>query len=200
MLTFFRDPTVIAVIIGAAVSLISLSLNIFVSLRTRRLADFLEVTKSSLEFKKRQLDEFYGPILALTRQSTHLARRIRDAEGTDFHLLEHLPETLSRLDIGPIANLLLENNEKIETLLLTKSSLLDSYDFPDSFTLFLGHCGILRSAVTGQPLDNLTSIDYYPKEFDADIEYQFKKLKQEVDVILESRTRLLGNLKPLSHK
>jgi hypothetical protein len=190
----FSDPSVIAIIVGAVVSLTSLFLNVVVSLRARRLADFLEVTRGSLEFKKQQLDELYGPLLALSTQNNRLAHRLRDIEAPDFHLLDHLPEILNEPDIGPIVNLLLKNNEKMEELLLTKSSLIEDNEFPVSFTLFLGHCGILRSAVVGQPLASLKPNDYYPIEFPSDIKRQFKELKREIDEILKNRSGLLGKI------
>jgi hypothetical protein len=196
-MNIFQDPSIIATFVGATVALVSLLLNVMVSLRTQRLAEFLEISKSSLEFKKQQLDELYGILLALNIQNDHLAKRLRDIEGEDFHLLDHLPDILQRKEIEPIVRLFLKNDEKIESLLLTKSSLIEGENFPPSFTLFLKHFGILRSAVEGRPLAEYQQDDYYPKEFSADVERHFKMLKQEVDQLLKQRSRLLGNSKTI---
>ena len=197
-MNIFQDSTVIATFVGATVALVSLFLNVLVSLRTQRLAEFLEVTKSSLEFKKQQLDELYGPLLALGIQNDNLAKRLRDIEGADFHLLDHLPRILKRKEIEPIVRLFLKNGEKIETLILTKSSLIESDNFPPSFILFLRHFGILKSAIEGSPLVKYQQDDYFPREFDADVEQCFKTLKQDIDEILRRRSRLLQNSKTTS--
>lgn len=131
----FKDPTIITAIIAAAIALISLILNLIVSIRTNKLANFLEVTNASLEFKKQQLNELYRPLIALNKQSERLAGKLKHIKNSNFQLFNELPDILNEPDVQPIIDQLLENNDKIEALLLTKSSLIHSFAYPKSFHL-----------------------------------------------------------------
>ena len=184
-----QEPTVIVGIIGAIVSIITLFFNVLVSVKTQRLARYLEVTSGSLEFKKQQLDELYGPLMALIAQNKNLSRKLKEIEGEDFQLLDSLPEIIETPEIGAIVNLLIKNNAQIEKLLLQKSSLIEGYDYPISIIHFLGHCGILKSAIVSQPFGVYKPEDYYPEDFDVYVENSFVKLKEQVNEILEERSR-----------
>jgi len=185
-----QNPSVIAAFIGAIVSLVALVLNVLVSRRTQRIARFLEVTGSSLEFKKQQLNEFYGPLVALTMQNDTLASRLKDIYGKDFQLLDNLPQILQEPAVSSIVDLLLKNNAEIEKLLLTKSSLIEEKVYPIIISQFLGHCAILKSAASSQPLPVRKQEDYYPEKFDRYVEEQFERLKRDIDIIFQERSRL----------
>jgi hypothetical protein len=187
-----QETEIIVGLIGAVVSIITVILNVLISLRTQRLSRFLEVTSSSLEFKKQQIDELYGPLMALIAQNKNLSRRLKDIKGEDFELLDHLPEVIENPEIGAVVNLLIKNNAEIERLLFEKSSLIEGYDYPSSIVSFLGHCGILKSAIVSQPLKIRRPEDYYPEEFDAYVKHSFRDLKFQVNEILEQRSRKFG--------
>lgn len=191
-MSLLQEPAVIVGVIGAVVSLVTLFLNILVSIRTQRVARFLEVTEGSLDFKKQQLDELYGPLLALIMQNKTLAERLKDIKGKDFQLLDHLPVILEDSNTSSVVELLLKNNKKIERLLVTKSSLIRENRYPNSVARFLGHCGILESAKSSEPLTIRKPEDYYPSEFDSYVRESYEQLKQEVDYILGERSRLVS--------
>ena len=101
LLPFYKEPIIIAAIIAAFVSIISLIYNLKLTNKTRRLTNFLEFTKSSLEFKKQQLNELYGPLYSLNTQNKKLANRLKDIRGKDFQLLDNLSkEILNSSDIN----------------------------------------------------------------------------------------------------
>jgi len=191
-MNLLQEPEVFVGVIGAIVSLVTLFLNVLVSIRTQRLARFLEVTEETLDFKKRQLDELYGPLLALIMQNKVLAERLKDTKGSDFELLDNLPGILEEIGISSVVELILQNNKRIERLLVTRSSLIRENYYPYSVTRFLGHCGILKSATSSRPLEIRKPEDYYPNEFDSYVHESYEELKKEVDGILSERTHLLG--------
>lgn len=191
-MSLLEEPAVTVGVIGAMVSLVTLFLNILVSVRTQRVARFLEVTEGSLEFKKQQVDELYGPLLALIMQNKALAERLKDMKGSDFQLLDSLPGILEEPNLSSLIDLLLHNNKRMETLIFTKSSLIRENQYPASVIRFLGHCGVLESAKSDQPLAIRKPEDYYPEEFDGYVRNSYEQLKKEVDDILSERSRLVS--------
>lgn len=185
-MTIFRNPTVIAATVAAIATIISVGLNLWMSRRNRRLTDELEVTRSFLGFKKQQIDQFYGPLMSISKQNTQLANRIKDYYDKEGHLIEQLPAILDRPEIRELVDVMTKNNDKIEELLLTKSSLILGDGYPDSFTHFLGHCRILRNAINGKPLPKLKSEDYFPKAFNENVERGFEELKRQINSIFKS--------------
>lgn len=127
--------------------------------------------KSQIDFRERQLGEFYGPIYAYLRRGNPIYRLW--AEG--------------RLDEieGDINELFIEANDAIVEIILKKSHLVAGEVIPISFTRFLTHVavwhGFMKTEHKGVPL----SIDefpeaYYPNEFEEEIFSTTERLKKEL--------------------
>lgn len=89
--------------------------------------------RSQIEFKERQLAEFYGPIYALLKRGTPIIHNWR----------------LGRLrDVGQqIKAKLIKANNQIEEILLNRSHLIEGEEIPDSFIRFLTHVTVLHAYV-----------------------------------------------------
>jgi hypothetical protein len=128
--------------------------------------------RSQIEFKERQLAEFYGPIYAYLKRG----RPIYDLW------------TKGRLDEveGDIRTLFTTANEEIVRIILTKSHLVRGPSIPESFTLFLTHVAVwhayLKTTHKGVPLSRQEFPEaYYPDDFAREIVETTESLKREID-------------------
>lgn len=132
-----------------------------------------ELTLSSqIEFKERQLSEFYGPIYALLKRG----RPIYDLWGKGrLHEVE-----------ADITSLFLEANNRIVEIILSKSHLIHGDQIPDSFTQFLTHVAVwhsyLKTPHRGVPFSKEEFPEaYYPDDFEREIFQVTELLKRELD-------------------
>ncbi len=128
--------------------------------------------RSQIEFKERQLAEFYGPIYAYLKRG----RPIYDLW------------TEGRLDEieGDIEALFTTANDEIVHIILTKSHLVRGPSIPESFTLFLTHVAVwhayLKTDHKGIPLTKEEFPQaYYPEGFEDEIIDTTESLKREID-------------------
>ncbi len=98
--------------------------------------------KSQMEFKERQLSEFYGPIYSLLRRGGPIFKLWQDGR-------------LHEID-STIRDLFFKANEIISEIILTKPHLVDGNVIPDSFVNFLTHVtiwhGYLKITNDGVPV------------------------------------------------
>ncbi|MGB7923481.1 MAG: hypothetical protein WCF57_09570 [Pyrinomonadaceae bacterium] len=89
--------------------------------------------KSQIEFKERQLAEFYGPIYALLKRGDPIIKNWK----------------LGRLkDVGQqIKVKLIKANNQIEEIILNRSHLIEGDEISDSFIGFLTHVTVLHAYV-----------------------------------------------------
>nr|WP_315428160.1 hypothetical protein [uncultured Albidiferax sp.] len=127
--------------------------------------------KSQIDFRERQLGEFYGPIYAYLRR------------GKPIYLLWDE----GRLDEieSDINKLFVAANEAIVAIILTKSHLIAGDKIPESFTRFLTHVavwhGYMGTEHGGVPLSDKEFPEaYYPEEFEDEIFATTERLKKEL--------------------
>jgi hypothetical protein len=131
--------------------------------------------QSQIQFKERQLSEFYGPIYA------HL-KRIRPID-----------DLLNENRIQPIDDVarqvVRESNNKIVDIILTKSSLIQGDRIPESYTHFLTHVAIwhafLDSPLGGWPKSSTLPEADYQMEFEKEIYATTEALKKELYILYE---------------
>jgi len=138
--------------------------------------------KSEIEFRERQLGEYYGPIYALLRRGEPIYR---------------LWEKDRLVDIDFAVNkLLIDGNNAIVEIILKKSHLVAGPKIPESFIRFLTHVAVWHSYMEtehkGVPLSKSDFPEaYYPTEFEDEIVATTERLKTEL-FDLHSRFGLLG--------
>ncbi len=128
--------------------------------------------RSRIEFKERQLAEFYGPIYAYLKRG----RPIYDlwTEGRLDEVDEH------------IQVLFVATNNEIVRIILSKSHLIQGSQIPASFTQFLTHVAVWQSYLTtphkGIPFQEEEFPEvYYPETFEEEIFKTTETLKAELD-------------------
>ena len=127
--------------------------------------------RSQIDFKERQLGEFYGPIYAMLKRGEPIYRLWTQGK-------------LDEID-SEIAVLFREQNDIIARIILGKSHLIDGETIPETFTSFLTHVavwhGFEKTIHKGVPLTELEFPEaYYPENFETEIFRVTEHLKRDL--------------------
>jgi hypothetical protein len=130
------------------------------------------VLRSQIEYKERQLSEFYGPIYAYLKRGQPIY---------DLWAVGRLDE----ID-DSISGLFTSANDDIVRIILTKSHLIRGPRIPASFTHFLTHVAVwhayLKTSHRGIPFSQTEFPEaYFPTEFEPEIASTTESLKRELD-------------------
>jgi len=140
--------------------------DLHVTAKTRELA-----INSQIEYKERQLAEFYGPIYA---------RLKRGRPVYDLWTKGRLQDIRQR-----VVELFTQANADVVQIILTKSHLIDGEDIPASFLHYLTHVAVwdayLAQNMKGVPLSEDEFPEaYYPKLFESEVFSTTERLKREL--------------------
>jgi len=134
------------------------------------------LTEADLEFRKRQLEEFYGPIYASLKLSSEIYPLW--IQGTFKEINQDIIALFKR------------QNDEITTILKTKAHLMDGADFPPEFIKFMTSASIWGMYCTrhDHPYipEQIASIEQvkWPKEFENHIFAKTEELKRTLDILL----------------
>jgi len=140
------------------------------------------ILKAQIDFRERQLGEFYGPIYAMLKR------------GKPIYAL-WIERKLDEIDAS-VSELFREQNDRITKIILEKAHLVDGESIPSSFTRFLTHVAVWHGYVNtehqGVPHTEAEFPDaYYPDSFEEEIFETTERLKKEL-YQLHDRYGLLG--------
>ena len=169
-----------AAVLAAVAFLARTSLTSWIDQRLERLKHELglEATRrellirSQIEFKERQLAEFYGPIYALLKRG----RPIYDLwKAGRLHEIE-----------GATRELFITANNRIVEIILTRSHLIRGPEIPESFTRFLTHVAVWHAYAETPHKGVPFSREQFPEAFSPDgfekeIVSTTEGLKRELD-------------------
>ncbi|MEX5271499.1 hypothetical protein [Kocuria sabuli] len=131
-----------------------------------------EKNRQLLEFRLRQINELYAPILFHLAETKSLATTLRESiapPNTQWHLLDHLTEVHQNPQLLEIAKRIVLINCQIKDALVKNSGLSLEAELPASFHDFITHANIVSRAVAeGTVLDNVRP-KYFPQQFEIDI-------------------------------
>ncbi len=130
------------------------------------------VYELSLDRRRRQLSEFYGPLYMLTVSTSNIAKV---AWGTDVW------DEVWRGIIVPA-------HQQMETILLTKIDLLDEAQIPKSYFDFLRHASVNRGYLkSGLGKEYFEKRAVYPLEFNEDVAKAYQQKREEfVDMLKDA--------------
>ncbi len=134
------------------------------------------LTEADLEFRQRQLEEFYGPIYASLKLSSEIYPLWRDGKITEVN--------------RDVITLFKQQNDEIITILKNKAHLMDGAEFPPEFIKFMTSATIWGMYCTrpDQPYipEHVSSFDQvkWPTEFESHIFTKTEELKQTLDGLL----------------
>jgi len=134
------------------------------------------LTETDLEFRKRQIEEFYGPIYASLKLSSQIYPLWIEGKIKEVN--------------HDVIDLFKQQNDEITTILKTKAHLMDGAEFPPEFTQFMTSATIWGMYCTRKDDPNLpdhvANIDSikWPQKFESHIYSKTEELKQTLDNLL----------------
>ncbi len=144
------------------------------SLKAKR--DELTV-KSQIEFRERQIAEFYGPIYAILKRGRPVHKYWVNGQ------LKQIDAQLRELSIT--------SNNSIVEIILNKSHLIDGAEIPQSYIHFLSHVIIwhahLDAGLGGVSLSKEELPEaYYPINFEEEIYTTTERLKKDLNSLYQT--------------
>lgn len=176
--------TLIAAIVAAAAAIASALISWLSNRSTRRAVD----RQRSEDYRIRQLNELYGPMHMLRRQSRSLWKQLPpepDPEPgvTKWKLIDHIEEIWAEPDDRRrmVVTSILEINEKLSELIIEKGGLLVEFPAPDTFETFLNHATTLRQHwERKRNVTDETSHVPFPGDIDRDINNAIEALRKKL--------------------
>ena len=134
--------------------------------------------RAQIEFRERQLSEFYGPIYARLMRGNKLFQLWRQGK-------------LDRVEKDILALFVQANEDNVQTI-LNKSDLIDGNGIPDSYIRYLVHVAVWDPFLKKTPAeippygDEGFQDGLYPDDFGESITLTMEKLKQEISELYEA--------------
>lgn len=176
--TVVVGPAVTAAIVAGLVSLIQ------VVVTGRR-----ERNKQLLEFRLRQINELYAPILFLLAQDLSINKKLKEATGgdADWHLLDDLANVRSSAPLLRMAKNIVSTNSSIKEVLVKNAGLSLKTSLPGSYHDFITHADLVNDAVDTGAVPENVSLKYFPKHFEKDIEDEYAQVVKRIQKQLKRR-------------
>jgi hypothetical protein len=175
----------LAAIATTSVSIYTIRTNLAITNRTLTHATAREIGKIALEFKLRQLNEFYSPLLLLALQNHRLYLKLKEGKSDpdNWHLLNNIADVLNDLRDKQIAEQILDIDAEMQKIIITKGGLICGTETPASFSQFLGHYEVLKAGwrIGDRPTIAKEETEYFPIEFLDDLKKDHDSLKLEID-------------------
>lgn len=177
--TYFVGPAVIAAGVAGLFAVAQLALT------SRK-----EQRKQLLEFRLRQVNEFYGPIVYLLAQNLAIAKALREAAqkpGQEWHLLDDLDTIHSDPHLRSMADEIAAINDQIKDVLLKYGGLSLQGQVPQSYHDFIAHTDLVAQGVSTGSIHSNVGVKYFPKQFGTDIEEAYGRQVKKIQDQLGSR-------------
>jgi hypothetical protein len=154
----------------------------------KRLEQQFSDRQRATEYMRRQLNDFYGRVYMLRRQSESLRRLLpdKDQKGDRWRLVDHI------IDVKNSANakhkqaveMILEFDKEIAGLLTTSVGLYDQFPAPQSYTDFVQHYELLQLAWDQNQSQSPAERLPFPDQFDVDLNAAIEDIKKRLDKLV----------------
>lgn len=141
-----------------------------------------ERNQRALEFRLRQANDLYAPVLLLLAEDYALIEKLREAAalpGRDWHLLDNLRRVRRDKHLMPVAERIVEVNLAIKAILMQQAGLLLG-EPPASFRAFISHADLVRDAVMNGAVPKNVGLKYFPQQFEKDIRSYHSSLVEKI--------------------
>jgi hypothetical protein len=183
----FMDGVALAsVIVTGVVSISTIIIGYITTKKTLSYGSAQEFSKIALELKIKQLNELYGPLKLLLEQNRRLAQELREGkvDPEKWRLLDNIEQVKKNPRELAIVTEILGIDKTIQDLIINKGGLISPPGPPKSFDLFLGHFKILTMALEGKPPLKIEGFEYYPKDFNMDVDKAYETIMKEMYTII----------------
>jgi len=149
-----------------------------------------------LQYTQKQLEELYGPLAFLIIEGRRTFKDLLEVFGRKYVFVDDKPLSKEEFKIWMFwaENDFLPRNEKIKSLLMSKTHLIEGEEIPESYITFLDHCNSWQINHLRWKKENVeyswrSKIDW-PKEFSKDVLDTFKTLRRRhASLIFELKDR-----------
>jgi hypothetical protein len=176
---------VIAAFIAAAVAVLVALVSAWVQIRLAKDAERDAKTRILLDYRLRQLNEFYAPLKLLLDADKELSEQLRvnKPDADDWHLLDHIDDVKANALDDRLFEQIIGISGQVRDLLVTKAGLAmnPSVGFVD----FMGHLHSLERAKAGGPFaGDRAHYKRFPHDFEKHVNSSFQFVTEEINVIL----------------
>jgi hypothetical protein len=171
------QATLLGAMIAGGTALVAAVLTVLIQRHALKRGERFALRQQEMQRTERQIDELYGPLILLRRQSNYLWSKLREGKAdADWRLLNHIEEVKADPIEYAIAQELVRLNDLSQELMLKHPALIYRHELPESFHRFLAHVGVVKVALEMGRVPGNGQFIYYPPEFDRDLEAAYSAL------------------------
>ena len=192
----------LAPIIGAVIAVLGVALTAYVTIRRGLLDKRYEYASSILEFRIRQIMEFYAPMQLLIEKSRHLYEKfIWAIERTDinfdktkFRLLDQISTLYKDERLKPFIDPIIETGDKMSELIIDKGGLIEG-GVTQTYIDYQAHLEILNAAKSEknskEQVAGWQQFGYYPRLLNREVREGYKSVLEYIRSYIESGDKLI---------
>jgi hypothetical protein len=158
----------------------------------KRLEQQFSDRQRETDYRRRQLNDFYGRVYMLRRQSESLRRLLpdKDKTGSRWRLVDHIIDVRNSTNAKQkqAVQMILELDKGIAELLTTNVGLYHQFPAPQSYTDFVQHYELLQLAWDQNQNQNETERLPFPDQFDIDLNAAIEAIKGKLDELVTAET------------
>ena len=189
-------------ILAAVIAVAGIFLTAWVTLRRGRLDARFNFAAEVLEFRLRQIQEFYSPALLLVEQSRNVYAKMlwtvktekKDISLDGFRLLDHIFHLKSDKSVGPLVQRILEIGKQLKKLISDKAGLIEGGIAP-MFSEYLAHFEILEAAseqnLSAEQKEGWHELGYYPRMLNREIREGYKVVLSHVEKYVAAGDKII---------
>jgi hypothetical protein len=164
----------------------------------KRLEQQFSDRQREIDYRRRQLNDFYGQVYMLRRQSDSLRRLLpdEDEKGNRWRLVDHIIDVKnsSNAKQKQAVQAILQFDKEIAELLTTNVGLYHQFPAPQSYTDFVQHYELLQLAWDQNQNQSETERLPFPDQFDPDLNAAIEAIKRKLDELVTAETASTGQL------
>jgi SAM-dependent methyltransferase len=192
----------LAPIIGAIIAVLGVALTAYVTIRRGLLDKRYEYASSILEFRIRQIMEFYAPMHLLIEKSRHLYEKFiwaiertdKNFDKTKFRLLDQISTLYKDERLKPFIDPIIETGNKMSDLIIDKGGLIEG-GITQTYIDYQAHIEILKAAQFEINLKKQEAgwqkFGYYPRLLNREVREGYKSVLEYIRSYIESGDKLI---------
>lgn len=192
----------LAPIIGAVIAVLGVALTAYVTLRRGLLDKRYEYASSILEFRIRQIMEFYAPMQLLIEKSRNIYKKFiwvmertdKNFDKKNFRLLDHISTLYKDERLKPFIDTIIETGEEMSKLIIEKGGLIEG-GVTQTYIDYQAHLEILIAAKNDikskEQEAGWQKFGYYPRLLDREVKEGYKSILLYIRSYIESGDKLI---------
>jgi SAM-dependent methyltransferase len=192
----------LAPIIGAIIAVLGVVLTAYVTIRRGLLDKRYEYASSILEFRIRQIMEFYAPMQLLIEKSRLLYEKLiwamkrtdKDFDKKNFRLLDQISNLYKKNELKPLIDAIIGTGDEMSKLIIDKGGLIEG-GVTQTYIDYQAHLEILKAAKSGKTSKEQETgwqrFGYYPRLLNREVKEGYKSVLEYIRCYIESGDKLI---------